>query len=123
MEGRSDSSSMPFFEGRVNNDIADCRSDGSDLCLYHVCPHKREQFSRVVVVRLWLRSHTLSTSAMATQENLPPLPDNLKFRVLIIGRANAGKTSILKRVCDTTESPETYSVDRSGFRKRVRTRP
>ena len=33
---------------------------------------------------------------------------NIKFRVLIIGRANAGKTSILQRVCDTTESPKIY---------------
>ena len=33
---------------------------------------------------------------------------NVKFRVLIIGRANAGKTTILQRVCDTTESPEIY---------------
>ena len=32
----------------------------------------------------------------------------IAFRVLIIGRANAGKTSILKRVCDTTESPVIY---------------
>jgi len=32
----------------------------------------------------------------------------VKFRVLIIGRANAGKTSILQRVCDTTESPVIY---------------
>ncbi|KAH8977051.1 GTP-binding protein [Lactarius hatsudake] len=32
------------------------------------------------------------------------LPE-IKFRVLIIGRANAGKTSILQRVCETTESP------------------
>ncbi|KAJ7938703.1 hypothetical protein B0H13DRAFT_1587466 [Mycena leptocephala] len=41
----------------------------------------------------------------------PPrsLPD-VKFRVLIVGRANAGKTSILQRVCDTTESPKTYRV-------------
>ncbi|KAF5348498.1 hypothetical protein D9756_009633 [Leucocoprinus leucothites] len=31
-----------------------------------------------------------------------------KFRVLIIGRANAGKTSILQRVCDTMESPVIY---------------
>jgi GTPase SAR1 family protein len=29
----------------------------------------------------------------------------IQFRVLIIGRANAGKTSILQRVCETTESP------------------
>ncbi|KAH9165308.1 hypothetical protein EDB89DRAFT_1858455, partial [Lactarius sanguifluus] len=30
------------------------------------------------------------------------------FRVLIIGRANAGKTSILQRICETTESPVIY---------------
>ncbi|PPQ85779.1 LOW QUALITY PROTEIN: hypothetical protein CVT25_002841 [Psilocybe cyanescens] len=36
-----------------------------------------------------------------------PLP-KIQFRVLIIGRANAGKTSILQRVCETTESPIIY---------------
>ena len=35
---------------------------------------------------------------MATQQDRPRLP-NVKFRVLIIGRANAGKTTILQRVC------------------------
>ncbi|KAJ6478702.1 hypothetical protein DFH09DRAFT_1215300 [Mycena vulgaris] len=29
----------------------------------------------------------------------------------IAGRANAGKTSILQRVCDTTNSPDTYRVE------------
>jgi GTPase SAR1 family protein len=28
------------------------------------------------------------------------------FRVLIIGRANAGKTTILQKVCNTTSEPE-----------------
>ncbi|KAH9061036.1 GTP-binding protein [Lactarius vividus] len=41
-----------------------------------------------------------------------PLQDRqlpkIKFRVLIVGRANAGKTSILQRVCDTTDSPVIY---------------
>ncbi|KAI9432383.1 hypothetical protein H4582DRAFT_1857972 [Lactarius indigo] len=32
----------------------------------------------------------------------------VQFRVLIIGRANAGKTSILQRICETTESPVIY---------------
>ncbi|KAH9012522.1 hypothetical protein EDB84DRAFT_1535813 [Lactarius hengduanensis] len=36
----------------------------------------------------------------------------IQFRVLIIGRANAGKTTILKRVCETTESPVVYRGDR-----------
>ena len=35
---------------------------------------------------------------------------NVKFRVLIVGRANAGKTSILKRVCETTESLKVYRI-------------
>ncbi|KAF7373751.1 Small GTP-binding protein domain [Mycena sanguinolenta] len=45
---------------------------------------------------------------------LRPLP-NLVFRVLILGRANAGKTSILQRVCETTESPEIYRRVGSRF--------
>ncbi|KAN0129344.1 hypothetical protein V8E53_012828 [Lactarius tabidus] len=44
---------------------------------------------------------------MNTQRAPVPLP-KFKFRVLIIGRANAGKTSILQRVCETTESPIVY---------------
>ncbi|KAN0137575.1 hypothetical protein V8E53_004626, partial [Lactarius tabidus] len=36
---------------------------------------------------------------------------DLQFRVLVIGRANAGKTSILQRVCETTESPTIYRGD------------
>ncbi|KAG1721656.1 hypothetical protein EDB19DRAFT_1646339, partial [Suillus lakei] len=32
------------------------------------------------------------------------------FRVLIVGRANAGKTTILQKVCNTTEDPEIYDT-------------
>ena len=31
-----------------------------------------------------------------------------RFRILIIGRANAGKTTILQRVCNTTEQPKIF---------------
>ena len=31
-----------------------------------------------------------------------------KYRILIVGHANAGKTSILQRVADTTNSPSVY---------------
>jgi septin family protein len=44
---------------------------------------------------------------MDTQRPPRQIP-NVQFRVLIIGRANAGKTTILQRVCDTTESPVIY---------------
>ena len=49
----------------------------------------------------------------------PPRVPNVQFRVLIVGRANAGKTSILQRVCDTTESPEIYRSGPSGIRRQV----
>ncbi|KAG2753820.1 hypothetical protein P692DRAFT_20828818 [Suillus brevipes Sb2] len=33
-----------------------------------------------------------------------------RFRVLILGRANAGKTTILQKVCNTTDDPEIYNT-------------
>ena len=41
---------------------------------------------------------------MDTSHRVP----KVQFRVLIVGRANAGKTSILQRICETTESPIIY---------------
>ena len=38
----------------------------------------------------------------------PRMIRDLQFRVLVLGRANAGKTTILQRVCETTESPKIY---------------
>ena len=61
------------------------------------------------------------TMAMASQQGRLRLP-NVRFRVLIIGKANAGKTSILKRVCNTTESPKIYRLGRWGTRNLVRPR-
>jgi GTPase SAR1 family protein len=31
------------------------------------------------------------------------------FRVLVIGRANAGKTTLLKKVCNSIEDPEIFN--------------
>ena len=44
----------------------------------------------------------------------------IQFRILVIGRANAGKTSILQRVCDTTESPTIYRRGENGGMEEVR---
>ncbi|KIM38992.1 hypothetical protein M413DRAFT_447350 [Hebeloma cylindrosporum] len=38
------------------------------------------------------------------------------FRILIIGRANAGKTTVLKRVCNTTEDPVYSKIDPTSQR-------
>ena len=32
-----------------------------------------------------------------------------RFRILVIGRSNSGKTTLLHRVCNTTEAPEIYN--------------
>jgi GTP-binding protein EngB required for normal cell division len=40
-----------------------------------------------------------------------------RFRILIMGRANAGKTTILQKVCNTTDDPEIY--DTKGKKVRV----
>jgi hypothetical protein len=66
-------------------------------------------------------TEAVSKIAMYIQRT-PSDPLDIKFRVLIIGRANAGKTSILQRVCDTTDSPQIFSVDSSGVRTLVRSR-
>ena len=57
---------------------------------------------------------------------MPDIVDALKvrerythFRILVIGRANAGKTTLLKRVCNTTEEPCIYDEQNNnlvGFR-------
>ena len=40
-----------------------------------------------------------------------------RFRVLIVERANAGKTTILRGICNTTEDPEVF--DSEGNKARV----
>jgi GTPase SAR1 family protein len=55
-------------------------------------------------------------STVQTPRRIP----NLQFRVLVLGRANAGKTTILQRVCDTTESPTIYQRGEYGRKEEVR---
>ncbi|KDQ09589.1 hypothetical protein BOTBODRAFT_36846 [Botryobasidium botryosum FD-172 SS1] len=41
-----------------------------------------------------------------------------RFRILIIGRANSGKTTILRAICGTDEEPDVYSRDGRKLGKR-----
>ena len=67
--------------------------------------------------RLRLLSNSITPmSTVQTPQRIP----NIQFRVLVLGRANAGKTSILQRVCDTTESPTIYQRGKDGRKKKVR---
>ena len=42
------------------------------------------------------------------QKGLKEYYNSVRFRCLIIGRANAGKTTILQRVCNTVVNPEVF---------------
>jgi hypothetical protein len=68
----------------------------------------------VLIGRLRSTIRSTHVATMDTQQPRRQFPD-LKFRVLIIGRANAGKTSILQRVCETTESPIVYRAKKGVF--------
>ncbi|KAF8152471.1 hypothetical protein B0H34DRAFT_641237, partial [Crassisporium funariophilum] len=48
---------------------------------------------------------------LATDRKL--LAKYTRFRILVIGRANAGKTTLLNRVCNTTEEPSIYDKDKN----------
>ncbi|KIK38147.1 hypothetical protein CY34DRAFT_407847 [Suillus luteus UH-Slu-Lm8-n1] len=52
------------------------------------------------------RVHTLLPSSVVDPLTLSNIFEH--FRILIIGRANAGKTTILQRVCKTREDPDIY---------------
>ena len=57
---------------------------------------------------------TMSNSDLdkTSDSDLDPVYDLRKrysrFRILVIGRANAGKTTLLQKVCNTTEDPCIY---------------
>jgi predicted GTPase len=62
-----------------------------------------------------------SPGGQLSEKPLPAVPEDEraweirtrydKFRILIIGRANAGKTTILQRTCNTTDAPLIYDTE------------
>ena len=48
---------------------------------------------------------TSSTPHLTTEESQKTRAKFAHFRILVIGRANAGKTTTLRKVCNTTGDP------------------
>ena len=79
---------------------------------------KNDNFEKLpVTARVLLKSaafppslFTLTTTATMSDRDPYDLraATYTRFRILVIGRANAGKTTLLQRVCDTTEDPCIY---------------
>ena len=90
------------------------RNEGCDATV--LAPHFRCSLHPTPRVNIDIRP---SPPATMSQNKLNFRVPDIKFRVLIVGRANAGKTSILQRVCETTESPKIYRVT-NGTREEFR---
>ena len=68
--------------------------------------------------RLCYCSHAVSlplpkTTMMSDSDPYELRAKYTRFRILVIGRANAGKTTLLQRVCNTTEDPCIYDDDKN----------
>jgi len=50
----------------------------------------------------------MSDTKDASKDTFHPHEKYHHFRILVIGRVNAGKTTLLKRVCNTTKEPCIY---------------
>jgi GTP-binding protein EngB required for normal cell division len=53
---------------------------------------------------------------MATPDSFKARQKYSHFRILVIGRANAGKTTLLKRVCNTPDDPCIYNEGKNLVR-------
>ena len=68
------------------------------------------RFGRLQIVP----TYPLSTATMMSDSDPYELRAKYThFRILVIGRANAGKTTLLQRVCNTTEDPCIYDDDKN----------
>jgi len=99
----------PFIDVVLQNHGESC-----DLMI--PCGKMAESGMEVFTTRTKIDSIPDSVAPMGANQSRP----KVQFRVLIIGRANAGKTTILQRVCDTTKSPTIYRKNSDGERQQVR---
>jgi len=83
----------------------------SDAALHHV--FARSLHLTAILPRLLARSEPIqATTHPATYENMAEeFKRPTRFRILIIGRANAGKTTILQAVCGTEDEPVVYDEE------------
>jgi predicted GTPase len=71
--------------------------------LWHVCTRRLESSTH----------STMASQSNKSSDEVSRLREECgRFRVLIIGRANAGKTTICQKMCNETDPPVVY--DRNG---------
>ena len=65
--------------------------------------------------RLYLHSASPATTIMSDRNPYDLRASYTRFRILVIGRANAGKTTLLQRVCNTTDDPCVYDENNKNL--------
>ena len=63
---------------------------------------------KVIMLGTFFLTKVLQRSLATTMSYRDLRAKYTRFRILVIGRANAGKTTLLQRVCDTSEDPCIY---------------
>ena len=58
---------------------------------------------------------TLPTTIMSDRDPYDLRATYTRFRILVIGRANSGKTTLLQRICNTTEDPCIYDENNKNL--------
>jgi hypothetical protein len=80
-------------------------TENGHLCFIRIVPV--QQFPLAAIMFSW--KTTEEKRRVKEQERVKVVRERYnKFRILIIGRANAGKTTILQRTCNTTDEPVIY---------------
>lgn len=75
----------------------------------HNYSYARSQVSSVPESAFYLYHISQPFGELAQQSHSAMAPVSCPFRILIIGRANAGKTTILRAVCGSNEEPKVYN--------------
>lgn len=75
--------------------------------------HQRYRFKLILHHRTL--PPTTTTNMSTLQEAFDARLKYTHFRILVIGRANAGKTTLLKRVCNTDEEPCLYDEENNNL--------
>jgi len=104
------------FHYHLHQKKKECREKCSKSCVFGRQKPGRQKMltSKVLISFVWISNAISRPKTRPAQyvnlERQRIRAKNLRmrtccFRVLIIGRANAGKTTILQRVCNTREQP------------------
>jgi hypothetical protein len=121
VEGRRSSPQLPLSSTVTPSQAPDQEGCQSNIEIEGTCSSPPLPLTKTLAP-YQARNREMSQSNIKTQpgQYLDPERERIRaenireftcrFRVLIIGRANAGKTTILQRVCHTTEQPKIFNV-------------